>query len=169
VENIDLTEAVIEEPDLGNFTLEEPQIEEPSIESIDIDLDLEDNFQAEEIVLPIEAKEESFEEVIPEGFVVESAHEETASSDLEMTEAIDLEPEPEMAADEVGSAPETAVQSAAEAGSAALPQNLRQEVRAVLSYMDQLLESLPESKIEEFARSEYFDTYKKLFEELGIA
>jgi hypothetical protein len=35
--------------------------------------------------------------------------------------------------------------------------------------MDQLLESLPEEKIEEFAQSEYFDTYKKLFKELGLA
>jgi hypothetical protein len=34
--------------------------------------------------------------------------------------------------------------------------------------MDQLLESLPDDKIEEFARSEYFDTYKKLFKELGL-
>jgi hypothetical protein len=34
--------------------------------------------------------------------------------------------------------------------------------------MDQLLESLPEEKIEEFAKSEYFDTYRKLFKELGI-
>ena len=34
--------------------------------------------------------------------------------------------------------------------------------------MDQLLESLPEEKIEEFARSEHFEVYKKLFEELGI-
>jgi hypothetical protein len=34
--------------------------------------------------------------------------------------------------------------------------------------MDQLLESLPEDKIEEFAKSEYYETYKKLFEELGL-
>jgi hypothetical protein len=34
--------------------------------------------------------------------------------------------------------------------------------------MDQLLESLPEEKIEEFANSEYFETYKKLFDELGL-
>jgi hypothetical protein len=34
--------------------------------------------------------------------------------------------------------------------------------------MDQLLESLPEEKIEEFASSKYFDTYKKLFSELGL-
>ena len=45
---------------------------------------------------------------------------------------------------------------------------LKEELKSVLSYMDQLLESLPDDKIEEFARSEYFETYKKLFKELGI-
>jgi hypothetical protein len=34
--------------------------------------------------------------------------------------------------------------------------------------MDKLLESLPEEKINEFAQSEHYNTYKKLFEELGI-
>lgn len=157
-EEIDLSEAVIEEPDLGDFALEEPQIEEPSIDSIDIDLDLEENLHVEEIVLPSEPKEESFEEVLPEGFVVE---------------ADDAVPEPveeELESEELAGEGETLEGDAAGAPAAAeLPQNLKQEVRAVLSYMDQLLESLPESKIEEFARSEYFDTYKKLFEELGIA
>ncbi|MGA2546052.1 MAG: hypothetical protein ABSF43_05865 [Rectinemataceae bacterium] len=45
---------------------------------------------------------------------------------------------------------------------------LKSEIKSVLSYLDKLLDSLPEEKIEEFARSEYFDTYKKLFEELGL-
>jgi len=49
-----------------------------------------------------------------------------------------------------------------------LPSDLRSELRNILSYMDQLLESLPESKIEEFAKSEYFDSYKKLFKDLGL-
>jgi hypothetical protein len=35
--------------------------------------------------------------------------------------------------------------------------------------MDKLLEALPDEKIEEFAKSEYYDTYKKLFKELGLA
>jgi hypothetical protein len=34
--------------------------------------------------------------------------------------------------------------------------------------MDRLLEALPEEKIEEFARSKQFDTYKKIFTELGL-
>lgn len=50
-----------------------------------------------------------------------------------------------------------------------LPIHLKDEIKSVLTYMDQLLESLPEEKIEEFAKSEYFDTYKRLFEELGIS
>ncbi len=45
---------------------------------------------------------------------------------------------------------------------------LKAEIRSVLAYLDKLLDSLPEDKIEEFARSQYFDTYKRLFEELGL-
>ena len=50
-----------------------------------------------------------------------------------------------------------------------LPNDLKTEIKSVLSYMDQLLENLPEDKIAEFAKSEQFDTYKKLFKELGLA
>ena len=49
-----------------------------------------------------------------------------------------------------------------------IPTHLKHELKTVLSYMDQLLESLPDEKIEEFARSKYYDTYKKLFKELGL-
>ncbi len=49
-----------------------------------------------------------------------------------------------------------------------LPDDLKQEIRSVLSYMDQLLEALPDDKIEEFAQSEHFEVYKHLFEELGL-
>ena len=50
-----------------------------------------------------------------------------------------------------------------------IPGDLRQEIKSVLSYMDQLLENLPEEKIAEFAQSDQFTTYKKLFKELGLA
>ena len=49
-----------------------------------------------------------------------------------------------------------------------MPDNIKTEIKSVLLYLDQLLESLPESKIEEFAKSDHFKTYKKLFEELGL-
>ena len=54
------------------------------------------------------------------------------------------------------------------AGTSAVPDDLKDEIRAVLKYMDHLLEALPEDKIQEFASSDYFAMYKKLFEELGL-
>jgi hypothetical protein len=198
ITDMDLSEAVIEEPDLGDITLEEPTVEEPAIEAIHVDLDMEevlhvedvaaagdadteeinlsmeelndsaDSAVAEQSVEPLEpAIEEivlddepalidgNFAEVVPEDFVVEAAGNPEAESDvLEEVESFeDLE--------------EPAPASAAPSG--AMPASLQSEVKAVLSYMDQLLESLPEEKIEEFAKSEYFETYKRLFEELGLA
>ncbi|MBC6713712.1 hypothetical protein [Treponema sp. Marseille-Q3903] len=46
--------------------------------------------------------------------------------------------------------------------------DLKQDIKSVLLYMDQLLENLPEEKIIEFAKSDEFVTYKKLFNELGL-
>ncbi|MBQ1833638.1 MAG: hypothetical protein II114_07710 [Treponema sp.] len=54
-------------------------------------------------------------------------------------------------------------------GVSSIPEEMKQEIRSVLAYMDQLLESLPEDKIAEFAQSEQFSTYKKLFNELGLS
>lgn len=53
--------------------------------------------------------------------------------------------------------------------SSEIPQDLKQDIKSVLVYMDQLLDSLPEEKIAEFARSEHFELYKKLFNELGLS
>lgn len=50
-----------------------------------------------------------------------------------------------------------------------LPSDIKEDVKSVLLYMDQLLENLPEYKIMEFAKSEQFTTYKKLFNELGLS
>ncbi|MBC6720372.1 hypothetical protein [Treponema sp. Marseille-Q4130] len=68
-------------------------------------------------------------------------------------------------------AEEPASKAPPSSGSAAssLPANLTEEIKSVLLYMDQLLEDLPEEKIVEFARSEQFATYKKLFTDLGLA
>jgi hypothetical protein len=64
--------------------------------------------------------------------------------------------------------PETAKAPVTENANTDLSGDLKQEIKAVLAYMDQLLESLPEEKIEEFARSEHFEVYKKLFSDLGL-
>jgi hypothetical protein len=52
---------------------------------------------------------------------------------------------------------------------ASMPETLRRDIASVLAYMDELLESLPEAKIAEFAQSEQFTLYKRVFKELGIA
>jgi hypothetical protein len=57
---------------------------------------------------------------------------------------------------------------AAKESPAAIPDDLKDEIRTVLKYMDHLLEALPDEKIQEFANSNYFVMYKKLFEDLGL-
>lgn len=45
---------------------------------------------------------------------------------------------------------------------------LKTNVKSILTYLDKLLAALPESKIKEFAESDAFEMYKKLFEDLDI-
>ena len=186
-ETIDLSKAVIDEPDLSSEIQDNPP-EEPSLEDISIDLDLEDTFDlgteedessddtAEEEEIPLSLETESTEEggdlsLIPEGFVVDA--EESLSDDSQSAEdseeetiSIDDLDTPLLETEEI-QVPDTGLQGEEES-SDGIPSSLKKELKTVLSYMDQLLESLPDDKIEEFARSEYYDTYKKLFKELGL-
>ena len=84
-------------------------------------------------------------------------------------ETVESAPEPEAApAGETPSIPDlAALKESGELDS--LPYDLKEEIKEVLTYMDQLLEALPDDKIQEFARSEHFEVYKKIFTELGIA
>jgi hypothetical protein len=117
--------------------------------------------------------DEDFQQTVP-------APEDTAYLDEEKLIAFDKTEEPEvpvlpetpasLSDDDDG--PDTPQNIPAEEDSAALrdvPVKFKEELRTVLSYMDILLESLPDEKIEEFARSEHFEPYKKLFKELGLA
>jgi hypothetical protein len=216
-ESLDLSDAVIDEPDLSGEIQENP-LEEPSLDDISIDLDLgeeipldddtpdeaaaeiESDEAEEEIELPIdEADQEEFSlpaepeppagskartsppeadsggadlAVIPEGFVVEaddSQEPEEKEGEEAFPEGEELDIlESEAAEPEEENAEEILPVLQEEASPGAIPSHLKQELKTVLSYMDQLLESLPDEKIEEFAKSEYFDTYKKLFKELGL-
>ncbi len=90
---------------------------------------------------------------------------ESAEEAEEMQELI-----PEL--EELGESPAPAGKPAAAAAPAeeatSIPDNLKDEIRTVLKYMDHLLEALPDEKIQEFASSDYFVMYKKLFEDLGL-
>ena len=115
-----------------------------------VDESVEEDFQepvASEPASPA-AAEESFEPAQ----VDEPVNEEPVA------ESIVSEPVPAAAEDNVSSSRVSAI-----------PEEMKQEIKSVLAYMDQLLESLPEDKIAEFAQSEQFSTYKKLFNELGLS
>ncbi|MCE1196156.1 hypothetical protein LWX53_06630 [bacterium] len=66
-----------------------------------------------------------------------------------------------------GEAPPAA--AAVAQGSPAMPDAMLADLKKLLGYMDRLLESLPEDKIDEFARSEYFDLYRKIYEYFDLA
>jgi len=169
--SLDLSEAVIDEPDFS-AEIVEPPLEEPVLGDIsfkdDISLDMDDFGAAEPVKTgeKVDAfdADDSLAQVIPEGFEVNA--EEAATSfddDLEVFADDDLP----LTAEEIIPL-DAPVSEPGGAEDHNLPSGLKNELKSVLSYMDHLLESLPEDKIEEFAKSEYFDTYKKIFKELGL-
>ncbi len=157
----DLDNVAIEEPELEIIDFEDEKLVEPELTEFNIDLtDMEKDFPAEQEI------------TVPESFAVEELAVPESGADAFAT--TDTLSEQELAAiQEDISIPEPAVvedqSKETQTATATLPVELKDEIKSVLSYMDQLLESLPEEKIEEFARSEHFEVYKKLFEELGIS
>ena len=123
------------------------------------------------------AEAEIKEEIIEEPFIAEvPAIEPDAGEPIEELDTITEDAIPELESEtENENVPEepkqeTLLQAASKKRETiSIPLELKNEIKSVLSYMDQLLEALPEKKIEEFAKSEYFETYKHLFEELGIS
>jgi hypothetical protein len=217
---LDLSNAVIDEPDLSAGITENP-LEEPSLDAFSLDEEAEE--EAADIVVDLDFEEapvdisfgdtaaeaggeepeisisgedenleldipedgsagepfpaeENFAQVIPEGFVVESDDsrgplDEDLEEDILSEGDIDTlgKGSPVLDMDEPAGEDALAIEPApSDDESLNIPNDIKQELKTVLSYMDQLLESLPEDKIEEFAKSEYFDTYKKLFKELGL-
>ncbi len=159
-DDIDLSSAIIDDSELIDISLEDDsEIVEPALDEIVLD----DNFDFEDLDTQEPEEDQKIEENLDE-------------LEIEIDEVENF-PEPAMA-EETFPMPtddildpdlleETDIEEPSVKES--LPNDLKGEVKAVLAYMDQLLESLPDDKIEEFARSEYFETYKKLFEEFGLA
>ena len=195
IEDLDTEEIVLDEGPTEELLLEDMDVSEPviddlvleevsgddtsaelAIDEIDLDetistpdADLEE-LDAEELVsedleadssedLELESLEEISEEPLEE--LVEELPGLVEEQELETVEDFD-----EMTLEEVEAEPAD-LESAISARSD-IPDDLKTELKSVLGYMDQLLESLPEDKIQEFAQSEHFEVYKKLFEELGL-
>ena len=120
-----------------------------------------------------EANEETADDFAPETFG--SSVEPPLGEDIDDTPAESVfdgeqwKPEPETEGPSFDAEPVAEPAAPAESNVASMPDSLKNDVKSVLAYMDQLLENLPEEKIAEFAKSEHFEVYKKLFTELGLA
>jgi len=89
---------------------------------------------------------------------------------LDLPKTQELSTDGENSSDDVSSSgTSTSTEDAKDVVGEEIPTNIKKDIKSVLSYMDQLLESLPEEKIKEFAESEYFEMYHRLFSELGIS
>jgi hypothetical protein len=169
----ELDNVAIEEPDLETIDFDDEKLEEPELTEFNIDLsDIAVDMSAgQEVPVPESEEPISFEEPALSATDFAAVPDIALETGTPFDVSVSEEPVLEAAVAEV--APEVSDQTAVEenepAPVATLPVDLKNEIKSVLSYMDQLLESLPEDKIEEFARSEHFEVYKKLFEELGIS
>jgi Asp-tRNA(Asn)/Glu-tRNA(Gln) amidotransferase C subunit len=188
--SLEIQDNPLEEPSLEDISISLDMSELDSVELGSEELEsIEFESVEDDIALPLsedvlqDGEDLSImEEGIPEGFVVEEddysevsgkeeSLEEIAEEIEEIQEVIEEVEEflpefeesaaviPETVLDKGTSSPEEV---------SGIPANLKTELKTVLSYMDQLLEALPDEKIEEFAKSDYYDTYKKLFKELGL-
>jgi len=166
-------EALLEpsEPLSDELMLDEPSLDEP-IQDDDILLDLDgfdDGFDIDDQY----TDDSNIIRVIPEGFKT-GAEDPLVSFDDDLEAITEDEeegdpPPPPPPKEKPNGKPKTrAEKMTALDDNPDISPNLRKDLKNVLSYMDQLLESLPEDKIEEFAKSEHFDTYRKLFKELGL-
>lgn len=111
----------------------------------------------------------------------QAASPEPASSDAEDVESLEPVEDLEEIAEELAEAPAAAEPAPkpepprpaarpepASAPTFAMSDSIKKDLRNVLSVIDELLEALPEKKIREFAKSEHFLVYRKLFQDLGL-
>ena len=189
----DLSEPEINEADydidsLDDLSIDSSEIEDISIDDIPSEEDLtalkdelesgndviEDIFEEEITELP--QQDDDVEEISEEGIipppkpvVKETPVKKEAAAKQETPVKQEAPSRQETPARQEAPAAKTAAPAQGGTNSGfQIPVELKSELRNILSYMDQLLESLPEQKIEEFAKSNYFDSYKKLFKELGL-
>jgi pilus assembly protein FimV len=156
------------------FTAAESEVD--ALASMDIDAELADIEELDDTTPEPEVGSEPTAAEPPEEPVLEEelAEDETLILDAEPLDEEPFPDERQFPAEEPSVAEEPrrdlneAEAALAQAGDTPIPENLKGELRSVLNYMDKLLDSLPEEKIQEFAASDHFKVYKRLFEELGL-
>ena len=139
--------------ELGDLDLPSPSLDETFEVESEAEPEVEDSLEE-----PV-TEETAIEEPLMDDITEETAEPEISDS---------FEAEPQIEETEPTIVEEPAAEEAVTSNEE-IPGDLKSEIKSVLSYMDQLLENLPEDKISEFAQSEHFVTYKKLFQELGLS
>jgi pilus assembly protein FimV len=169
--------------DVNNLNMSEEEISSEEINfeegdaSINLDTDFEsvdlDQMEGEQVL----EEEESLEIPFDEELSLEEDNIDVPNIESPgQTETTDAEKQADAAAASeafpeptLGQGAETKTADAASGGTgSSVPESLRNEIANVLKYMDNLLDALPDEKIQEFAESEHFEVYKKLFEDLGL-
>jgi pilus assembly protein FimV len=148
---------VTDDEEIASFDEQELVTDDEALISFDAEESLDDTIELEPESTSL-AENNDFREPIlePEPTISDHASELSLDETQQMDMPQDILEEPVHGSSE------------AESLTADMPYNIKQEIKAVLQYMDQLLDALPQEKITDFAKSEHFETYKKLFEELGI-
>jgi hypothetical protein len=132
--------------------------------------------EAEEFSLPPEGLGEEVEETFSGEIQLEEDEEKILSEDFDLTAGTEGEVESEEVVTvsgeelaELGEG-EIEVEKAVPAGDGASPIDaaLLNDVTTILKFMDNLLGDLPDDKIKEFAKSEYFPLYKEVFDKLKL-
>ena len=163
-----IEEPAFEEPATEDTICEEPAMDETVSEDTVIEEPIADEPAIEETVVQETQNPIDYEEAkqIQDGYINDITNEDDSISETLSNENMDyLSEDKDILSAEI----DTTENSQTESSATDLPHNLKSEVKSVLLYMDQLLENLPEEKIVEFAKSDHFATYKKLFNELGLA
>ncbi len=164
VEELPDAEEVLDEEIAPGATGQHDTADEVDLEALAAEAeDLEENVPTAPVVEDLEIGElESLSE--------DTAGERAPQKEIEISFEGDLAEEVESLGEDALPEAEEVTDSpgAAAAASSGIPDNLKDEIRTVLQYMDHLLEALPDEKIQEFAKSDYFVMYKKLFEDLGL-
>ena len=155
------------EADTDDISLEQPVVEEAVIDDISEtsveENEINDDFEFDSVDTFADSSDETSEEVTEENPIeedTEDIHNEPVDNYAEI-DNLDNNVSKENI--------DYLTKDAESTQDVTMNSNLKQDIKSVLLYMDQLLENLPEDKIIEFAKSEEFTTYKKLFNELGLS
>lgn len=165
IEEAEELEELLETEELGGLDLHSEEID--SFESLDqTEFDEAQSDIVSPPSKPVDYHPDELSTSLDDSLFVDSVSKDEMPSETGIEELSPLDDNDDLVEDLV--LEPVSIPALAAGSDAPVPDKLKHDVKSVLLYLDQLLASLPEEKIEEFASSEYYDTYKHLFDDLGL-